>query len=357
MSSEFGKNVKVSIFGESHGSAIGAVIEGFPAGFEINMAELLLFMARRSPGKAGTTPRNESDAPKFLSGVKDNIICGTPICAVIENNDTRSGDYDSLKFLPRPSHADFCAFVKYSGYADMRGGGHFSGRLTAPLCAAGGIAKQILEKQGIYIAAHLSSVGEITDSSFDAVSVTEKELKMKLENKPFPVIDDEKGREMKVLIEKKREELDSVGGTVECFAVGLPAGLGAPMFDGVESRLAAVLFGIPAVKGVEFGSGFAGARISGSENNDGFISRNGSIATETNNHGGILGGITTGMPLVFKTAFKPTPSIARKQKTVDLYTGESKPLEIKGRHDPCVAVRAVPVVEAAAALVILDLLS
>lgn len=356
MSSEFGKNIKVSIFGESHGIAIGAVIEGFPAGFEIDTAELMRFMAKRAPGQSGTTPRSESDAPKFLSGVLNNVILGTPICAVIENRDTNSGDYEKLKFLPRPSHADFCAFVKYSGYADMRGGGHFSGRLTAPLCAAGGIAKQILNKQGIYIAAHLSSVGDIEDTLLNVVSVTGEEL-CELENKTFPVIDDEKGIEMKRLIEKTGENRDSVGGTIECCAVGLPAGLGSPMFDGVENRLSAALFGIPAVKGIEFGSGFEGARLKGSENNDSFINRNGRTETETNNHGGILGGITTGMPLVFKIALKPTPSIAMEQKTVDLLTGENIPIEIKGRHDPCVAVRAVPVAEAVLALVILDLLS
>lgn len=355
MSSEFGKNVKVSIFGESHGKAIGAVIEGFPAGEKIDGQELMRFMARRAGGRENTTPRAEKDIPVFLSGVRDNVICGTPICAVIENNDTRSGDYGELEFKPRPAHADYSAFVKYSGFADMRGGGHFSGRLTAPICAAGGIAKQILKRRGILIAAHISSAGTVKDTLFDPVSVTADEFSA-LESKQFPVIDDEAGAKMKKLIETVREDNDSVGGTVECCVLGVPAGLGEPMFGGVENRLAAALFGIPAVKGLEFGSGFAGAAMFGSENNDGFTMKNGEIVTETNNHGGILGGITTGMPLIFKIALKPTPSIAREQKTVNLSTGKDALLEIKGRHDPCVAVRAVPVAEAVAALVILDLL-
>ncbi|MBQ3378824.1 MAG: chorismate synthase [Clostridia bacterium] len=356
MSSEFGSKIKVSIFGQSHGAAIGVVVDGLPAGERIDEAELQSFMDRRRPGKNRlSTARSEGDVPRFLSGVENSITCGAPLCAVIANTDTRSRDYDKLKNVPRPGHADFTAHVKWGGTADMRGGGHFSGRLTAPLCIAGGIAKQILSKRGIYVGAHLLSVGNASDESFPLYP--DEALFTKIARKEFPVISDEAGERMKAEIERAAKELDSVGGVIECAVAGMEAGFGDPMFDGVESRIAAAVFGVPAVKGVEFGAGFSAAKMRGSENNDPFITdENGRVVCEKNDAGGILGGITNGMPVVFRAAIKPTPSIARPQRSVDLKTNKSEILEIKGRHDPCIAHRAVPVIEAAAALVILNLL-
>ena len=355
MSSEFGHLLKISVFGQSHGKAIGVVVDGLPAGEAIDLAELQAFLDRRKPGKNRlSTARKESDAPTFLSGLENGKTCGAPLCAVIENGDQHSGDYAGLTDTPRPGHADYTAAVKWGGQADMRGGGHFSGRLTAPLCIAGGIAKQILARRGIHVGAHLSEVAGIADDPFPLHPTAE--LFEKLAAKDFPVLDDGAGERMQQAILAAREELDSVGGIVECAAIGLPAGLGDPMFDGVENRLAAALFGIPAVKGVEFGAGFAAARSRGSENNDAFSVQNGAVVTDTNHAGGILGGITNGMPILLRTAMKPTPSIARAQKTVRLSQMEEIPLEIRGRHDPCIAHRAVPVVEAVTAAVLLDLL-
>ncbi|MCL2638926.1 MAG: chorismate synthase [Oscillospiraceae bacterium] len=321
MSSEFGTNIKVSVFGESHGAAIGAVIDGLPAGEEINEQELLAFMARRAPGAALTTPRKEADFPRFVSGVYKGKTTGSPVCVMIENTNVKSSDYEKMSAIPRPGHADFTAFAKYSGNADMRGGGHFSGRLTAPICAVGGIALQILKRRGILINASIVEIGGATADKMQEV---------------FEGLNG-----------------DSVGGLIECCATGIPAGLGGGMF-GLESKLSYALFGIPGVKGVEFGSGFAGSRKKGSENNDAFCVKDEKIFTETNNHGGLLGGITTGMPLVFRIALKPTPSIALEQDSVDLNTLENVKLKIEGRHDPCIAIRAVPVAEAVCALVLLD---
>lgn len=355
MSSEFGHLLKISVFGQSHGKAIGVVVDGLPAGEAIDLDELQAFLDRRKPGKNRlSTARKESDAPTFLSGLENGKTCGAPLCAVMENGDQHSGDYAGLTDTPRPGHADYTAAIKWGGQADMRGGGHFSGRLTAPLCIAGGIAKQILARRGIHVGAHLSEVAGIADDPFPLHPTAE--LFEKLAAKDFPVLDDGAGERMQQAILAAREELDSVGGIVECAAIGLPAGLGDPMFDGVENRLAAALFGIPAVKGVEFGAGFAAARSRGSENNDAFSVQNGAVVTDTNHAGGILGGITNGMPILLRTAMKPTPSIARAQKTVRLSQMEEIPLEIRGRHDPCIAHRAVPVVEAVTAAVLLDLL-
>ena len=355
MSSEFGKNIKVSVFGESHGEAIGVVINGLPVGESIDFEKLQEFMERRRGGKnAFSTKRSEKDVPRFLSGVLDNKTCGMPLTAIIENGDKRSGDYSEILDKPRPGHADYTAFLKWGGMADMRGGGHFSGRLTAPLCVAGGIAKQILERRGIYVGAHISEIHGIKDISFP--EYPSSELFEDIAQKPFPVIDDEKGASMMADITLAASDGDSVGGIVECVAVGLPAGLGSPMFDGVENKMASALFGIPAVKGVEFGRGFEAARLKGSENNDPYEIRDGKIRTVSNNAGGILGGITNGEPLRVRTAFKPTPSIAKEQKTVSLSKLENTTLVIKGRHDPCIVQRAVPVVEAVVALVILDML-
>lgn len=356
MSSEFGNKLKISVFGQSHGRAIGVVIDGLPAGERIDEQALMRFMARRRPGSSKlSTARKELDMPVFLSGIENGMTCGFPVCAIIENGDTRSSDYDELKYKPRPSHADYTAYIKWNGSADMRGGGHFSGRLTAPLCVAGGIAKQILERKGVFVGAHLAEAAGESDEPFPLFP--DKALFDSIAAKAFPVIDDERGRAMAERIEQAASELDSVGGIIECAAVGMPAGLGSPMFDGIENRLAAALFGIPAVKGLEFGSGFRGAQKKGSENNDAFeLSNDGKMRTSSNNSGGILGGITNGMPIVLRAAVKPTPSIAKPQRTVDISSMEETELVIKGRHDPCIAHRAVPVVEAVTAAVLLDII-
>ena len=355
MSSEFGNLLKVSVFGQSHGKAIGVVVDGLPAGEAIDLEELDRFLDRRRTGKNRlSTARKESDVPVFLSGLENGVTCGAPLCAVIENSDQHSSDYRELRDKPRPGHADYTAYVKWKGQADMRGGGHFSGRLTAPLCVAGGIARQILARRGVYVGAHLWSVGTERDTPFPLRPT--RELFEAVAAKPFPVLDDQAGERMQSLILEARQAQDSVGGVIECAATGMPAGLGDPMFGGVENRLASALFGIPAVKGVEFGDGFAAARAHGSENNDPFIMEGGRVAAETNHAGGILGGITSGMPIVLRTAMKPTPSIARPQRTVSLSAGADTELVIRGRHDPCIAHRAVPVVEAVTAAVLLDLL-
>ena len=355
MSSEFGNLLKVSVFGQSHGKAIGVVVDGLPAGEAIDLEELDRFLDRRRTGKNRlSTARKESDVPVFLSGLENGVTCGAPLCAVIENSDQHSSDYRELRDKPRPGHADYTAYVKWKGQADMRGGGHFSGRLTAPLCVAGGIARQILARRGVYVGAHLWSVGTERDTPFPLRPT--RELFEAVAAKPFPVLDDQAGERMQSLILEARQAQDSVGGVIECAATGMPAGLGDPMFGGVENRLASALFGIPAVKGVEFGDGFAAARAHGSENNDPFIMEGGRVAAETNHAGGILGGITSGMPIVLRTAMKPTPSIARPQRTVSLSAGADTELVIHGRHDPCIAHRAVPVVEAVTAAGLLDLL-
>ena len=355
MSSEFGHLLKVSVFGQSHGKAIGVVMDGLPAGEAVDLAQLNAFLDRRRPGKSAlSTARREADAPLFLSGLENGGTCGAPLCAIIENSDQHSSDYRELADKPRPGHADFTARVKWGGSADMRGGGHFSGRLTAPLCIAGGIAKQILARRGVFVGAHLASVGTEEDAAFPLHPTAE--LLDAVAAKAFPVLEDEAGARMQQAILAARQAGDSLGGVVECAAVGLPSGLGGPMFDGVENRLAAALFGIPAVKGVEFGAGFAAARSTGSANNDPFAVRDGAIVTTSNHAGGILGGITTGMPLTLRLAFKPTPSISKPQQTVSLSRMEPAELVIRGRHDPCIAHRAVPVVEAVTATVLLDLL-
>lgn len=356
MFSEPKHNIRISVFGESHGNAIGISVNGFPAGEKIDPEELKAFTERRKPGKNPlSTARKEEDIPQFLSGIQDNVLTGSPLCAIIQNTNTRSEDYKNFENTPRPGHADYTAAVKWQGKADMRGGGHFSGRLTAPLCIAGGIAKQILRRRGISIGAHIRSVGNIEDRPFPLYPTPE--LFHSVATKDFPVIDDEKGEEMKAAVLAAATEGDSIGGTVECAVTGLPVGIGGPLFEGAESSIAAAMFGIPAVKGIEFGSGFHGSTLRGSENNDAFcFDENGNVATETNHCGGILGGITNGMPLTFRIALKPTPSIAKPQQTVNLQKKELTEISIQGRHDPCIVHRAVPVVEAVSALAILDLL-
>ena len=350
MSSTYGENLKLSIFGQSHGLAIGMTLDGIPAGLPVDFEKLQLFLNRRAPGQADySTPRREEDHPEFLAGIVDGYTCGAPIAAVIHNNNTRSKDYSNLKDCPRPGHADYTAQVKYGGYQDVAGGGHFSGRLTAPLCIAGGLCKQWLETRGIHIGAHLACVAGAGDDPFDPMA---PQLEQVLSD--FPVLNAVAGEKMRHEIAKARAEGDSVGGVVECAVTGLPTGLGDPMFGGMESRIAAIVYGVPAVKSVDFGAGYAAAYLRGSENNDAYILVNGTIRTATNRAGGILGGITTGMPLIFQAAIKPTPSISTPQQSVSLSKLESVTLEIKGRHDPCIAPRAVPVIEAAAAIAIFD---
>lgn len=356
MSSSWGTDLRLSIFGESHSAAIGAVLDGLPAGEPIDWEELLRFMARRrSQGGKTDTPRREADLPQIQSGLLDGVTTGTPLCAVIPNANTRSQDYDQLRHLARPGHADYTGFLRYGGHADVRGGGHFSGRLTAPLVFAGGVCRQILARRGIVIGAHIAAAAGIPDTPFDPVLVNAGQL-ASVTAKPFPVLDDAAGEAMVAAIDQARLAQDSVGGIIECAVVGLPGGLGSPMFDGVENRLASLLFGIPAVKGLEFGGGFSLAGMRGSQSNDPFVMENGQIRTTQNHNGGILGGITNGMPLVFRVAVKPTPSISQPQQTVDFLQKQDATLTIQGRHDPCIVRRAVPCMEAAAALALLDLL-
>ena len=356
MSSYLGKNLHVSIFGQSHSPAIGVCVDGLPAGERVDLEELERFLQRRAPGRDPTaTPRKEADRPQILSGLVDGVTCGAPLAAVIENTNTRSQDYDRLRDVPRPGHADYTAQVRYGGFQDVRGGGHFSGRLTAPLCVAGGVALQLLARRGIRIAAHIRRVAEAEDRPFDPMGEPGEVLN-ELQKTSFPVLEPRAEEEMRRLILEARSQGDSVGGVVECMAQGLPAGVGDPMFGGMEGRLAAALFGVPAVKGVEFGDGFAAAGLRGSEHNDPFRMTPSGVATASNHAGGILGGITTGMPLVVRAAFKPTPSIAREQDSVSLSQGREEKLVVTGRHDPCIVPRAVPVVEAAVALVLLDAL-
>lgn len=356
MASYLGEHIHVSVFGQSHSPAIGVVVDGLPAGERVDMEELGRFLKRRAPGQNATsTPRKEADLPQFLSGLVDDVTCGAPLAALIENTNTRSQDYAQLRDKPRPGHADFTAQVKYGGFQDVAGGGHFSGRLTAPLCIAGGICLQMLKRRGIEVAAHIASVAGEADRPFDPMGESVETME-KLKRAPFPVLDEKAGERMRKVILQAKEEGDSVGGIVECLVTGVPAGLGEPMFGGLENRLAAALFGIPAVKGVEFGAGFGVATMRGSENNDPFTVKDGKVVTETNHAGGILGGITNGMPLVFRLAFKPTPSIAKQQQTVSMSKNQVEELVVTGRHDPCIVPRAVPVVEAVTALVLSDLL-
>lgn len=356
MSSEFGKNIKLSIFGESHGEAIGCVIDGLPSGIMLNMDEIYKDMARRAPGRdKSSTPRLEKDEPHILSGVLDYVTTGAPLAMIIENTNTKSGDYKDLMTVPRPSHSDYPAYVKYNGKNDIRGGGHFSGRLTAPLVFAGAVAKQILKTKGITIGAHIAKIGNVCDTVFDKNNIS-KALLEKLSSEPFSTISASAQEKMRAVIECARLEQDSVGGIIECAAVGLPVGIGANMFSTVEGHLASILFGVPAVKGVEFGAGFDFANMTGSQANDAYCIKNGRVALKTNHNGGVLGGMTSGAPLVLNVVIKPTPSISKPQKSVNLQKMEEETLIIKGRHDPCIVARAVPVIEAAVAFGLLDIM-
>lgn len=354
MSSTYGENLKLAIFGQSHAPAIGMSLDGIPAGLPVDLEELQTFLNRRAPGQNNySTPRREEDRPEFLCGVVNGYTCGAPITAIIRNNNTRSADYSNLKDCPRPGHADYTAQIKYNGYQDVAGGGHFSGRLTAPLCIAGGLCLQWLKQKNIQVFAHIVAIGGIAD---DPVYLDWVDPDPSIIQKDFPVINKDAGAKMRQKIAEARSEGDSVGGLIECIVTGLPAGLGAPMFGGMESRIAQIVYGIPAVKGLDFGSGFSGSYMRGSQNNDAFKVIDGKIKTVTNNAGGILGGITNGMPLVFQTAIKPTPSISQPQNSISLNEMKNTALQIQGRHDPCIVPRAVPVIEAAAALAIYDTL-
>lgn len=356
MSSMLGEKIKLSVFGESHGEAIGCVIDGLPAGKALDMKLIQKEMDKRAPGRdKSATARKEPDEPQILSGVLNGTTTGAPLAMIIKNTNTRSGDYGNLKYVPRPGHSDYPAYVKYSGFNDIRGGGHFSGRLTAPLVFAGAIAKQLLADRGITVGAHILQIGSVSDKPFDKNNITAQMLN-ELSSDFFATISTEKEMEMRAVIESARLQGDSVGGVIECAAVGLPVGVGSNMFSTVEGRLSYALFGIPAVKGVQFGAGFDIAAMRGSEANDPYEIRNGAVCLKSNNNGGVLGGITNGAPLVFSVAVKPTASVAVAQDSVNLETLENEKLVVKGRHDPCIVPRAVAVVEAVCAFTLLDMM-
>lgn len=357
MSGMWGSKIKLSIFGESHGDAIGITIDGLPAGFSIDMDKIMMEMARRAPGKSSlSTPRKESDIPEILSGYFEGKTTGTPLCAIIRNSNTKSKDYSKLKDVMRPGHADYTGAVRYKGFNDYRGGGHFSGRITAPLVFAGAICKQILEVKGIIVSAHINSIGKIKDCSFLESDISD-ELLNSFKEKELPLINTKLEDEMRQEILSARSSGDSIGGTIECAILGVSPGIGDPFFDSVESTLAHLMFSVPAVKGIEFGKGFDISKMRGSEANDEYYLENGNIKTKTNNNGGILGGITNGMPIIFNVAIKPTASIFKEQNAVNIVTMEETTLCIEGRHDPCIVQRALPVIEAVAAIGITELMN
>lgn len=356
MASMCGDSLRISIFGQSHSPAIGCSIDGLPAGIPIDLDRLQAFLNRRAPGSSDTsTTRREADAVEFIAGITEGHTNGAPIAVIIRNRDMRSSDYSELRRVPRPGHADWTAAIKYGEHRDVAGGGHFSGRLTAPLCVAGGIALQALEARGIKIAAHIAQLGTepITDKPLNPMELDEAQLDAIAAN-PLPCIDASVAQRMHEAILQAKSELDSLGAVIECVAYNVPAGLGDPMFDGMESRIARIAFGIPGVKGVEFGEGFGAALMRGSEHNDPFCMQDGRPHMATNHAGGILGGITCGTPLIWRMAVKPTPSIGKPQRSVDLDAHRDTELTVRGRHDPCIAPRAVPVAEAACACAILD---
>ena len=353
MKSSFGDRLRVTLLGESHGDEVAASVEGFPRGVRLNAAALSELMARRRGGGRLTTPRTEADEPVFCAGLCDGITTGETIVVKIKNENVRSGDYAGFRDTPRPSHADYTAQMRFGADVDLRGGGHFSARLTAPLCAVGALAIEALAARGINIGAHLEAVGSLRDRRFSAVGLSRDELRLPLSH-ALPVLDGALCDPFVREIEAARASLDSVGGIVECGAIGLPAGVGSPLGRGLENALSAAIFVLGGVRGIEFGDGFAAAAMRGSEHNDPFCIRDGRVQTETNHAGGILGGISTGMPILFRVAMKPTASIARPQRTVSLSEMKNTTVEIKGRHDPCIALRAVPCVEAVTALVLLE---
>lgn len=353
MSNVFGRNFRVELFGESHAAAVGVVIDGIPAGMEIDMVQVAAAMKRRAPsGAVSSTQRREADEVEVLCGMLNGRATGTPLCGIIRNTDTRAADYEKMKRLMRPGHADYTGHVKYKGANDVRGGGHFSARLTAPLVFAGSIARQYLAEKGIAVGARISRIADVRD---DAVQAYNKEVFEAWEQSAFPVANAAAGEEMLQRVERARREKDSVGGVVECAIAGMPAGVGEPFFGSVESELSRMMFSIPAVKGIEFGSGFSMAGMRGSEANDSPRMQAGGVTFATNHSGGIMGGITNGMPVVFRVAVRPTPSIGKTQHTVDIDTMRDSEIEIEGRHDACVVPRAVEVVKSCAAIAVMDL--
>ena len=356
MSGMYGMNIKMAIYGESHGASIGLVIDGVPPGLKLDLEAIEKEMARRAPGKNQlSTQRKESDSFAIQSGFFEGYTTGTPLCVVIKNSDQHSKDYSILKDKMRPGHADYAGFVRYQGFNDYRGGGHFSGRLTAPLVFIGAVAKQALAQEGMLVGAHILQIADIKEENFNSLGIDDKTL-AELNAKDFAVLDDAIGEKMQAKILKAKAELNSVGGVIETMVTHVPAGLGAPYFDSVESRLSHALFSVPAVKGVEFGDGFGISAMTGAEANDTLHFEEGKVVADTNHNGGITGGITNGMPVTFRVAIKPTPSIAREQKTVSLAEQCDTTLTIVGRHDPCIVQRAVPVIEAVTAWTMWDLL-
>ncbi|MGL5677841.1 MAG: chorismate synthase [Cellulosilyticaceae bacterium] len=356
MSGMWGSKYRLSLFGESHGEGIGVVIDGIEPGIVIDMEEIYKEMARRAPGRDKlSTTRKEADRPEILSGVFEGRTTGAPLAMVIRNTDKRSKDYSKTKDLARPGHADFTGHMRYQGFNDYRGGGHFSGRITAPLVFAGAVAKQVLQQKGILVGAHIKQVHQVKDESFDALKLDAKCFETLLERE-LPVLNKACITPMKDAINEARMACDSVGGIIECGIIGVKAGKGDPFFDSVESRIAHLAFSVPAVKGIEFGQGFDFANVKGSEANDPYTIQDGEVRTLTNHNGGILGGITNGMPILFSVAIKPTPSISQEQQTINMKTLENATLKVEGRHDPCIVQRAVVVIEAIAAIAVLDML-
>ena len=356
MRGSFGQHFKLTIFGESHGGAIGMVIDGLPPGTPIDEEAIARDMARRAPGQAPTaTSRKEPDRVKIVSGLFEGRATGTPLCGLIENTNTRSGDYAQLRAKMRPGHADYAGSVKYDGFSDPRGGGHFSGRLTAPLVFAGSIARQLLARQGIVIGAHIAAIADVSDAPLDSVHVRADTL-LQLQQSRFPLLDPAMEAPMRAAVEAAKADHDSVGGVIECAAVGVPAGIGSPFFGSVESVASQLLFSVPAVKAVEFGDGMAIAQGRASQTNDAMRHDGAHVRCLTNHNGGVTGGITNGMPIILRTAIKPTPSIARQQQTVDLSSGEDTLLSISGRHDPCIVPRAVVVIESVLAIALCELM-
>ncbi|MBQ8001515.1 MAG: chorismate synthase [Ruminococcus sp.] len=354
MAATFGNKIKVTLFGQSHAQAIGAIVDGVPAGMFIDEEKLARFMDRRRAKDELATKRHEADRVVFKSGVVNGITCGAPICLMIENADTRSADYSNVSVVPRPNHSDFAAYIKYSGHNDIRGGGQFSGRLTAAMCAAGFICLELLRAQGISVVSHVSRIGSVTDEKLNPL-MADNELNLRLKASSFPVISEDAQERMRQEVIEKKQEGDSVGGEIECAVYGLPAGLGSDFFGGLEALIAQTVFAVPAVKGLEFGAGFEFAQMCGSVANDPFtLDENGKVVTATNNCGGIIGGISNSMPLMFTAAFKPTPSIAKPQMSVDLKENTETELVIKGRHDPCIVPRAAAVIESAAAIALVN---
>lgn len=354
MAATWGRKFKITIFGESHGQEIGVVIDGVKPGVYLDFDEINFEMMRRSPGRDRySTARKEDDFPRILSGVFEKHTTGAPLAISIKNSDKHSKDYESIKNLPRPGHADYTAFVKFGGQNDYRGGGHFSGRITAPLVFAGAVAKQILREKDIFIISHIKSIYDIEDKKFSRGDFSIESIE-KLKYMRFPFIDETKIKKVENLVDRVKNNRDSVGGVVECAILGIGAGVGSPFFESIESVISSMMFSIPSVKGIEFGDGFDITKSFGSSANDEMFIDGGKISHKTNHNGGVLGGITNGMPIIFRLAIKPTPSISREQNTVDISKKDDAVLNIKGRHDPIIVPRIIPVVEAAAAISILD---